>query len=114
MRFGSTGDPFTWYISHPAKCGPLTSHLSRLPSAVRINAPFLVPTRTLTLLIAFSFKRLRIRSAINHPRDAELIDQHTKSGSPRCPLDYRFHPAQMSVAGFVRKRIYPRLLVDCK
>src|SRR4051794_20327926 len=50
MRSGSTGDPFTWYSSHPAKCGPLTSHRSRAPSAVRMNAPFRVPTRTRTPL----------------------------------------------------------------
>src|SRR5581483_4257474 len=37
--------------SHPPKCGPATSHRSRLPSDVRMNAPFLVPTRTRTLLI---------------------------------------------------------------
>src|ERR1700740_3245495 len=54
IRFGSTGDPFRWYISQPAKCGPLTSHFSRLPSDVRINAPFLVPTSTRTPLIACS------------------------------------------------------------
>src|ERR1700676_4972792 len=33
-RFGSAGDPLTWYISHPAKWGPLTSHCFRLPSDV--------------------------------------------------------------------------------
>src|SRR6267142_622977 len=51
MRLGSTGDPFKWYISQPAKCGPLTSHFSRLPSDVRMNAPLRVPTRTRTPLI---------------------------------------------------------------
>src|SRR5882762_3342914 len=40
-----------WYISQPAKCGPLTSHFSRLPSDVRMNAPLRVPTRTRTPLI---------------------------------------------------------------
>ncbi len=50
-RLGSTGDPLMWYISQPAKCGPLTSHFSRLPSDVRINAPLRVPTKTRTLLI---------------------------------------------------------------
>src|ERR1700756_4540330 len=52
MRLGSAGEPLMWYISQPAKCGSLTSHLSRLPSAVRMNAPLRVPTRTRTLLIA--------------------------------------------------------------
>src|SRR5271157_4619079 len=54
-RLGSAGEPFTWYISQPAKCGPLTSHLSRLPSADRMNAPFFVPTSTRTPLIRRSF-----------------------------------------------------------
>src|SRR5579862_7454710 len=54
MRFGSAGDPFRWYISHPAKCGPFTSHCSRLPSAVSRNAPLRVPTSTRTLLIGYS------------------------------------------------------------
>src|ERR1700676_618933 len=53
-RLGSTGEPLTWYISQPAKCGPLTSQRSRLPSDVRMNAPFRVPTSTLTLLICLS------------------------------------------------------------
>src|ERR1700681_3720441 len=43
-----------WKISQPAKCGPLTSHFSRLPSDVRTNAPLRVPARTRTLLIYFS------------------------------------------------------------
>src|ERR1700758_47898 len=51
ILFGSTGDPFRWYISQPAKCGPLTSHFSRLPSDVRMNAPFFVPTSTRTPLM---------------------------------------------------------------
>src|SRR5271166_1405732 len=53
-RFGSAGDPLMWYISQPAKCGPLTSHFSRLPSDVRTNAPLRVPTSTRTLLICAS------------------------------------------------------------
>src|ERR1700682_3194552 len=55
MRLGSAGEPFKWYISQPAKCGPLTSHFSRLPSDVRMNAPLRVPTRTRTLLMLCSF-----------------------------------------------------------
>src|SRR5579885_2794723 len=55
MRLGSTGEPFMWWISHPAKCGPLTSQFWRLPSDVRINAPLRVPTRTRTLLMYRSF-----------------------------------------------------------
>src|SRR5438045_7040953 len=51
MRLGFFGDPFTWYISQPAKCGPLTSHFSRLPSDDKINAPLRVPTNTRTLLM---------------------------------------------------------------
>src|SRR5437899_8356224 len=64
-RFGSAGEPLRWYISQPAKCGPLTSHFSRLPSEVRMNAPFFVPTSTRTpvmfstLLVAGFCKQLR-------------------------------------------------------
>src|SRR6266446_2373151 len=54
-RFGSAGDPLMWYISQPAKWGPLTSHFSRLPSDVNMNAPLRVPTNTRTLLILSSF-----------------------------------------------------------
>src|SRR5580692_7290761 len=50
MRFGSAAEPLRWYISQPAKWGPLTSHFSRLPSDVRMNAPLRVPTRIRTLL----------------------------------------------------------------
>src|SRR6266480_7588918 len=59
MRLGSAGDPLMWYISQPAKCGPLTSHFSRLPSDVRMNAPLRVPTNTRTLLIFSPFRDLR-------------------------------------------------------
>ncbi len=52
MRSGSAGDPFTWYISHPAKMGPSTSQLSRSPSEVSTKAPFRVPTSNRTLLMA--------------------------------------------------------------
>src|SRR5204863_3604161 len=56
--FGSAGDPLRWYISQPAKWGPLTSHCSRFPSEVRMNAPLRVPTRTRTLLMPHSFQFL--------------------------------------------------------
>src|SRR5208283_4712000 len=46
MRFGSAGEPLTWYISHPAKNGPSIAHRSRLPSEVSTNAPLRVPTST--------------------------------------------------------------------
>src|SRR5258708_33896946 len=55
MRLGSTGEPFRWYISQPPNRGPLTSHFWRLTSDDRMNAPFLVPTRTRTPLIRFPF-----------------------------------------------------------
>src|SRR6059058_741077 len=54
MRLGFAGAPFMWYISQPAKCGPPTVHFSRLPSEDRMNAPFLVPTSTRTLLMKSS------------------------------------------------------------
>src|SRR6266702_2843634 len=56
MRLGSADDPLMWYISQPAKCGPLTSHFSRLPSDVSMNAPLRVPTSTRTLLIYSPFQ----------------------------------------------------------
>src|SRR3990172_837127 len=54
-RFGSTGEPFRWYISQPPKWGPLMSHRARFPSDVRTNAPLRVPTRTRIPLIPPSF-----------------------------------------------------------
>ena len=61
MRLGSAADPLRWYISQPAKCGPLTSQVWRLPSDVRTNAPLRVPTSTRTLLIGGSFGRTEVR-----------------------------------------------------
>src|SRR5882724_7757932 len=55
MRFGSAGEPLRWYISQPAKCGPLTSQCLRRPSEVRMNAPFFVPTNTRSLLMVPSY-----------------------------------------------------------
>src|SRR6266480_1354759 len=55
MQLGSAGEPFMWKISHPEKCGPLTSHFCRVPSEVRMNAPLRVPTRTRTELMRCSF-----------------------------------------------------------
>src|SRR5215471_7454959 len=49
MRFGSMGEPLRWYSSQPAKCGPVTFHFWRLPSDSKMNAPFLVPTKTRTV-----------------------------------------------------------------
>src|SRR5271165_4635486 len=81
MRLGSTGDPFRWYISHPAKWGPLTSHFSRLPSDVSMNAPLRVPTRTRTPLMIhpcpqhssrFSEELQRDDSCVNGRRDEAL------------------------------------------
>src|SRR5215472_1563210 len=51
MRFGSAGEPLTWYISQPAKNGPLTCQLCRLPSDVSMKAPLRLPTRTRTPLM---------------------------------------------------------------
>src|SRR6267154_841653 len=62
MRLGSADDPLMWYISHPAKCGPLTSHFSRLPSDVKMNAPLRVPTRTRTPLIPYSSSFFSLQS----------------------------------------------------
>src|SRR5215472_14954349 len=75
MRFGSTGDPLTWYISQPAKCGPLMSHFCLLPSDSRRNAPFRVPTKTRTPLISHLLGLIFLRSflALDHPGNTESI-----------------------------------------
>src|ERR1039458_264041 len=64
-RFGSTGDPLMWYSSQPAKCGPLTSQLSRLPSDSRMNAPLRVPAKTLTFLILILSTRAAGRDIVS-------------------------------------------------
>src|SRR5512146_334767 len=93
-----------WYISHPAKWGPLISHFSRLPSEVGTNAPLRVPTNNRTPLIDVpllptlnrAFWKLLSRNtecrgtpllAAHHPGDAESVDQHTKAASPECLLN---------------------------
>src|SRR3974377_1406831 len=58
MRLGSADEPFRWYISHPAKWGPLTFQSLRLPSEVRMNAPLRVPTSTRTVFMNFPPMRL--------------------------------------------------------
>src|SRR6266852_3317728 len=75
-RFGSAGDPLTWYISQPANCGPLTSHFSRLPSDVRTNAPLRVPTNTRTRLIFHSF------SSVVRPLQERTFNSDTAKVSP--------------------------------
>src|SRR5712664_867182 len=72
-RFGSAGDPLRWYISQPPKWGPLTSHCSRLASAVRTNAPLRVPTSTRTLLIRRSFTGARIAPCVTPRVDSFLL-----------------------------------------
>src|SRR6266576_1108494 len=63
-RSGSAGDPLMWYISQPAKKGPRTSQRCRLPSAARMKAPFLVPTRTRTALIVLRCSRRTILARV--------------------------------------------------
>src|SRR5216684_1679015 len=116
-RFGSAGDPLMWYISQPAKCGPLTSQRSRLPSDVRMNAPLRVPTNTRIPLIAHSYSSQPVRSvaslrrcasrrsvvtrgrtsllAINHPRYPESVDHHAKSRRPESLLQRHLHFAAL-------------------
>src|SRR5260370_34130096 len=105
-RFGSAGDPLRWYSSQPAKCGPLTSQRSRLPSDVRMNAPLRVPTNTRIPLIGHSSSSVvkLCRSvasprlcttrrsvvtrggtsllAVNHPRYPESVDHHAEAHRP--------------------------------
>src|SRR5438270_13825611 len=85
MRLGSTGDPLRWYSSHPANSGPLTSHLSRLPSDVSMNAPLRVPTRTRTLLID-----LLLQEMARCPRDRQKILSKSAMESTRaCECERR-------------------------
>src|SRR6266478_7423999 len=77
-RSGSMGDPLRWYISQPAKCGPLTSHFSRLSSDVNTNAPLRVPTDTRTVLILVSLPGCR-----PFPRNYYL----SRAGNPMGYLD---------------------------
>src|SRR5438105_10051168 len=93
-RFGSAGEALRWYISQPANNGPSTSQSPRVPSDVRMKAPFRVPTRSRTPLI-----------------DSLLVDLErpfspmTSSGlriRPRQELDHR--AVQKSSAG----RPFPR------
>src|SRR5215831_13950080 len=86
MRLGSAGDPLRWQSSHPAKCGPLTSHLSRFPSAVRMNAPLRVPTRARTLLMT---RLLSFRSIDDWalPQDEEthrILSKLREESNRRC------------------------------
>src|ERR1700674_2454016 len=114
-RFGSAGDPLRWYISQPAKWGPLTSHRSRLPSDVRMNAPLRVPTNTRTPLICRSLSSViklcksvasvclctTRRSvvtragtsllAVNHPGYAESIHNHAEAHRPEGLLQRHLH-----------------------
>src|SRR6266849_797005 len=116
-RFGSAGDPLRWYSSQPAKCGPLTSQRSRLPSDVRMNAPLRVPTNTRIPLIAHSYSSQPVRSvaslrrcasrrsvvtrgrtsllAINYPRYPESVDHHAKSRRPESLLQRHLHFAAL-------------------
>src|SRR5256885_8295713 len=86
-RFGSTGDAFRWYISHPANSGPSTFQSSRVPSDVRMNAPFRVPTRSRTPLI-----------------DSLLLDLE-RPFSPMTTGGPRFRPRQG-----VRRLVTPELI----
>src|SRR5688500_8686942 len=64
MRSGSAGLPLRWYSSHPPKWGPSTCQSLRVPSEVRMNAPFLVPTSTRTP--AMSAPRCRFPTTLTH------------------------------------------------
>jgi hypothetical protein len=67
MRFGSAGEPFTWYISQPPKCGPLTRQSRRLPSDSKMKAPLRVPTRTRT--------KLMMKAALLRPKAGAAYQQ---------------------------------------
>ena len=43
-----------WKTSHPSKNGPSTFQSCRIPSEVRMNAPYRVPTSTRTELMRTS------------------------------------------------------------
>src|SRR5229473_3776840 len=84
-RFGSAGDPLRWYSSQPAKCGPLTSQRSRLPSDVRMNAPLRVPTNTRIPLIAHAYSSvLNLAEALRRFDGSPHGVQSSPAAAPAC------------------------------
>src|SRR5205807_1291807 len=63
------------------KWGPLTSQRSRLPSDVRTNAPFRVPTRTRTPLIPCSFLSFRSCSPASISSTGRLADSESQQAA---------------------------------
>ena len=93
-RFGSgrRAIPSRGRSPSPPKCGPLTSHFSRLPSAVRTNAPLRVPTRTLTVLIPQSPRISRYWQFTIHGMPNRSVSI-PKRGRPESLLDRHPHRA---------------------
>src|SRR6185503_1230082 len=79
MRSGFTGDPFKWYISQPAKCGPAISHFLRAASEVRMNAPLRVPTRTRTPDINDLERRGTVQAAKNGSRNKFITSARSRN-----------------------------------
>src|SRR5229473_2259810 len=95
IRFGSAGEPLRWYISQPAKWGPVTSQFWRLPSDVRTNAPLRVPTSTLTLLIC---SLLLMNCVCTHRAKSKPIVQKPCCNPPLALAAKRQQRAQPCVA----------------
>src|SRR6516164_3067813 len=89
MRLGSADEPFRWYISHPAKWGPLTFQSLRLPSEVRMNAPLRVPTSTRTVLMNFPhasesiIRCENLQNSVDSAQDQSSIDWYNEAQKSR-------------------------------
>src|SRR5207247_4079789 len=98
---------FRWYISQPANSGPSTFQSSRVPSDVRTNAPFRVPTRSRTPLIVLLLLDLeRPFSPMTYGgprfRPRQKIDRRrTQKSSPRKARAVRFR-------GYVSNGLRPK------
>src|SRR5258706_14714166 len=95
MRFASADEPLRWYISQPAKWGPLTSHFSRLPSEVRTKAPLRVPTKTRTLVITYS-PGVNPKSENRNPKETQSSKFKSKKAEIRSSAS--------AISGWARRR----------
>src|SRR5579862_8780849 len=79
------------------------SHFSRLPSAVRMNAPLRVPTRTRTPLISCSSRSgARIRGAriFSSRRSSLLLTKAGQTGKQDEPFNYFYFAIPRSFSQF--------------
>src|SRR5215211_5812685 len=75
----------TWFIGQVAQCGPRSSQERRSVSLSRMNAPFLVPSRTRTFFTMVAPRTVRTAAAMtstchdHHPRHAEAVRDHPEA-----------------------------------